>query len=82
MDDFNIMIIKVNHRIQKAPDMQEILTKYGCNIKVRLGLHEMGNACSNQGLILLQVCGDDKVIDAFREELCSLDGVNAKCIKI
>lgn len=82
MDEFIIMIIKVNHRIQKAAKMQEILTKYGFNIKVRLGLHEMGDDCSNQGLILLQLSGDDTVIETFENELCSLDGVSAKRVII
>ena len=82
MDTFKIMVIKVNHRVQKAPEMQEILTKFGCNIKVRLGLHEAGDACSNQGLIILQLAGGEDEISSFEKELSALDGVNAKLVEI
>jgi hypothetical protein len=82
LDGFKIMVIKVNYRVQKATEMQSILTKFGCNIKVRLGLHEAGDACSNQGLIILQVAGDDGTIATFEKELCSLEGVSAKLVEI
>jgi len=82
MVTFRIMIIKVNHRIQKATKMQEILTRYGCNVKVRLGMHETGDACSNQGLIILQLGGDDETIKAFEKELCEIEGVEAKLVEI
>lgn len=82
MENFKVMLIKVNHRVQKAPEMQEILTKYGCNIKVRLGLHEAGDVCSNQGLIILQLTGGEEAIDKFEKELNALEGVNARVIEI
>ena len=82
MDTFKIMVVKVNRRVQKANEMQEILTKFGCNIKVRLGLHEAGDVCSNQGLIILQLAGDDKEIKAFEKELSGIDGVDAKLVEI
>lgn len=82
MDTFKIMVVKVNRRVQKANEMQEILTKFGCNIKVRLGLHEAGDVCSNQGLIILQLAGDDAEIKAFEKELSGIDGVDAKLVEI
>jgi hypothetical protein len=82
MDTFKIMLVKVSHRVQEANEMQGVLTKYGCNIKVRLGLHEAGNACSNQGLIILQLAGIDGEINAFEKELCGIDGVSAKFVEI
>lgn len=82
MKTFRIMLIKVNRRVQKAPAMQEVLTRFGCNIKVRLGLHEAGDACSNEGLILLQLTGGDEAIGTFEKELCAIDGVSAKLVAI
>lgn len=76
------MLIKVDHRVQKAPEMQEVLTKFGCNIKMRLGLHEAGDACSNQGLILLQLTGGSGAIETFEKELNSLEGIHAKTVEI
>lgn len=83
METFKIMLIKVNHRVQKAPAMQEVLTKYGCNIKVRLGMHETSDdSCSNEGLIILQLSGDDAKFEKFLEELNDVEGVTAKLAKI
>lgn len=82
MDSFKILIVKCDARAKIAPRMQEVFTKFGCNIKVRLGLHEAGDVCSNQGLILLQLTNDEKENAAFTEELNGLDGVTAKLVEI
>jgi metal-responsive CopG/Arc/MetJ family transcriptional regulator len=82
MDTFQIMLVKVNHRVQKVPEMQEVLTKYGCSIKMRLGLHEAGDVCSNQGLIILQLAGDEEEIKKFEKELGSVEGISVKLVGI
>ena len=40
---YKLMLIKIDHRSTEAVKVQSVLTKYGCNIKVRLGLHEVSN---------------------------------------
>lgn len=82
METFKIMIVKLSHRAQKAAELQQILTKFGCSIKVRLGLHEAGDVCSNQGLIILQLTGEDESIKNFEKELGTIEGVNAKYVEI
>lgn len=77
-----IMAITVNHRSHNAVHVQELLTKYGCIIKMRLGLHEAGNVCSETGLILLQLIGDKGETEAFKNELNSLEGVKANTMEI
>lgn len=79
---YNIMAVLINHRTQKAVNVQEVLTKHGCAIKVRLGLHEAGNVCSDEGLVILQLVGEKEEIDALEKELNSLDGVTAKTIEL
>ena len=32
-----IIGVRVNHRVANAVGLQEVLTKYGCNIKLRVG---------------------------------------------
>jgi hypothetical protein len=76
------MIIKVDARVQKAPEMQEVITKYGCSIKVRLGLHEAGDVCSNQGLIIMQLAGKDEENNEFAKELNAIEGIKAKLVEI
>ena len=76
-----IMAIKINGRTAKAPRVQEILTKYGCNIMTRVGFHETGeNSCSTDGFIILQLCGKEAARKAFFEELIELEGVTPKII--
>ena len=82
MSCYNVMAVLVNHRSKKAPEMQEVLTKHGCIIKVRLGLHEAGDACSEEGLIILQLCGSKEAIKALEEELNGLEGIKARNMEI
>jgi hypothetical protein len=82
MSDFEVMLIKVDQRIKKAGDVQAVLTKYGCNIKMRLGLHEAGDVCSNQGLIILQLTGEANELKRFEHELGEVEGVKAKIVGI
>lgn len=75
---YNVMTLLVNNRVQNAPKLQEELTKSGCMIKVRLGLHEAGDVCSNDGLIVLQLTGSKEEIAALEKTLNSLEGIVAK----
>ncbi len=82
MDNYNIMAIVISHRSKNAPDVQKVLTKFGCMIKVRLGLHEAGNVCSEEGLIVLQLVGEGSEIKSFQEELNALEGVRANTMVV
>ena len=81
---FTIMAIKLTPRNAAAPKVQEILTKYGCIIQTRLGLHEASkDMCSQSGLILLNLLNDDKdEINRLNAELNSIDGVVAKILEV
>jgi hypothetical protein len=74
-----IVGIHVRDRIRKVPDIQKILSKHGCAIKTRLGLHEVSESfCDPAGLILLEMAGDKKSVDAFVKEVSALAGVEVK----
>lgn len=74
-----IMGIEIQNREELAVNVQELLTKHGCVIKTRLGLHETGNFCSPSGLIILEFAPDDKgEYDILEKELNELDGVIAR----
>lgn len=61
-----IIGISVQNRLDDAQKLQEILTRYGCAIKTRIGLHDMGEiACVNYGIVLLEVV--DKVHELYQE---------------
>ncbi len=80
---YTIMGVLVNQRSKKAPDVQEVLTKAGCIIKVRLGLHEASdNACSEEGLILLQLTGSREENQQLQNDLNAIPGVKAEKLEI
>ncbi|HAE43430.1 MAG TPA: hypothetical protein DCG34_11040 [Clostridiales bacterium] len=72
-----ILGIQVGDREHEAVKVQELLTKHGCIIKTRLGLHEASTvACSSKGLILLEFLPDSEAeIDSIETELSSLESV-------
>ena len=76
------MAVLINHRSKKAPTVQEVFTKHGCSIKMRLGLHEAGDVCSEEGLVLLQLSGEKDDIKALEDELNGIEGVKAKTMSI
>lgn len=66
--------VHVTDRVKNVPAVQAVLTKYGCSIHVRLGIHDAdGSSCSPNGLLLLDVVGPD-VEDLYRE-LHAIEGV-------
>ncbi|CDG01166.1 Putative uncharacterized protein [Clostridium chauvoei JF4335] len=78
------MAIKIEPRNSAAPKVQEILTKFGCIIQTRLGLHEASkDICSNSGLIILNLIHDEKEeISKLSKELSEINGVVAKLVEI
>lgn len=56
-----VIILNISNRNEDSVKLQEILTKYGCDIKTRIGLHQSeNNQCSKSGLIILDVTEDSK----------------------
>ena len=59
MKEIRVLGIHINDRVNNAAGIQQILTKYGCSIRTRLGLHDVvDDYCSQCGLILLELSGD------------------------
>lgn len=78
-DQHIIMGIHIDDRVKKATDVQELLTEYGCNIKTRIGLHEVtGSFCAGYGLILLELVGGKTTADELAGKLNALQGVEVK----
>lgn len=78
-----IIGIRVNHRVANALKLQELLTRYGCNIKLRVGLHETSEQfCSDDGVIVLQVCGETQTLEAMVRDFNALEGITAKMLDL
>jgi len=66
--------IKLLNRVNTATGFQGIITKYGCSVKTRIGLHEVADGvCSPSGVILLEFIGQDA--EAFEKEVSALGDV-------
>jgi len=79
MEKIIVMGIYVGNRLSSSLKVQEILTKYGCSIRTRLGLHETSpEFCSNCGLIILELVGNEKEIENLENELKNLQDVQVK----
>lgn len=77
---YKVVLIKIDHRASEATKVQSILTEYGCNIKVRLGLHEVSKEfCANDGLVVLEVEGE---IDEMIDKLNAIEYVKAQMIEM
>jgi len=77
-----VVVIGVKHRREEADKLQKLLTEHGCEVKARLGLHEAGTVCSDEGLIILQLVPDDPLGESMVEELNKLDGITAKMVEV
>lgn len=82
MNEHLIMLVRVNQRLHSAEKLQKVFTQYGCNIKTRLGLHEAGEVCGTDGLIILQLVKGNEDMNEFLAKLNELEGITAKLVEI
>ena len=75
-----IMGIQIDQRNDDAIKVQELLTKYGCIIKTRLGLHESdSNSCSSMGLIIIEFLkGNDDAVEELEGHLLNIKSVSVR----
>lgn len=70
-----VLGIRIEDRVKEAGEVQKVLTKFGCSIKTRLGLHEVSNDfCSSSGLILLELTGPKDEQEKLHETLQQIPG--------
>ncbi len=83
MSCYYIIGVRMENRVARAVEFQEVLTKNGCKIKTRLGMHEVSeDACANDGLIVLQPCGSKEDVEDLVNELNKLKGITARYIDL
>lgn len=82
MECQTVMAVLIDNRSQAALRVQEALTRNGCIINARLGLHEAGPQCSEQGLLILHLCGAPEDVAALEEDLRRIPGVRPKSMQL
>jgi len=74
-----IVAMIISTRDETAVQVQKILTAWGCMIKTRLGLHDgVLDNCTQTGLVLLEMVGEDGKIEEITRKLNLVKGVQAK----
>jgi hypothetical protein len=69
--------VHINGRVENVPAVQAVLTKYGCNIRTRLGIHDAdATSCSPSGLVLIDAFGAET--EDFYRELSGLKSVDVQ----
>ena len=77
-----ILGVHVTDRATRAGEVNALLSKYGCNIKTRLGLHHVTtDACGPNGLMLLEMAGDEAACYKLLDALNALEGIEAKSME-
>lgn len=79
MSKRTVLGIQVTNRVENIPDVQKVLTQYGCNIRTRLGLHEVAESvCSAHGLLVLETYGEETSILEMEASLKKIKGLVVK----
>jgi len=71
-----ILGILIREPETKTHHLQDIMTSYGCSIRTRLGLN--GSEYSKNGLIILELKGNDAERENFVRKLTSFQGIEIK----
>ena len=79
MDKHIILGVHVTNRLKNAVDVQRLFTEYGCNIKTRVGLHEVdANCCSPTGIVMLEMFGDEAHCLSLGDRLNEIEGIEVQ----
>lgn len=71
--------VHITERLRHVPTVQNLFSEYGCYIKMRLGLHDVDDrSCSPNGLILLEMYGDETKCRELFDKLNAVEGVEVK----
>lgn len=71
--------VHITDRVSHVPSVQGVLTEYGCNIKTRIGLHEVSDGfCSPNGLLLVEMVGATETVNNFVSALKAIEGVDVQ----
>lgn len=83
MNSYYVIGVRMDNRVGNSLSFQQALTRNGCKIKARIGLHEASeDVCARDGLIILQPCGEKEEVEKLVRELNRLDGITAKLIDL
>jgi len=82
MQDHVILGIHIVNRMKDAAPIQSIFSEFGCNIKTRLGLHDVdADFCSPSGVVLLEIFGGVEVAEKMMAKLKAVPGIEVQIMR-
>ena len=79
----SVLLILIGKRKEEAVKVQQILTGWGCIIKTRLGIHDgVLENCSDQGLLILELHGEEDQKEELARKVAVLPGVSSKLVEL
>jgi hypothetical protein len=79
MNETWILGLHITNRTNKVSAVQSVLSKFGCSIKTRLGLHDMKEGQNSScGIVLLELTGNPEEFYKLENELLRIDGLDVK----
>ncbi len=79
MNETWILGLHVTDRIREVSAVQSVLSKFGCSIKTRRGLHDMKEGQNAScGIMLLELTGNKEEFYKLENELLKIDGLVGK----
>lgn len=70
-----ILGVKLPNRLTTSPVFQDVISKYGCLIKSRIGLHSnCSSVCASHGIILLEIVEGSEIVE-LKKALLAIDGI-------
>ncbi len=83
MEKRTIVALIILNRDDVAVKVQKLLTAWGCMIKTRLGIHDgVLDNCTQTGLLILEMVGEDDKIKEFVRKLNLIKGVTAQALTL
>ncbi|MGL4944205.1 MAG: hypothetical protein ACRC46_13570 [Thermoguttaceae bacterium] len=74
-----ILGVHVKSFSRDSAQVQTIFSEYGCEIRTRLGLHDVADGvCSPQGLILVEFIGGPQKAAEMTAKLTKIAGIEVK----
>ena len=81
-DSHKILAVHITDRLKDAASVQKVFTEFGCNIKTRVGLHDVaGDVCAPGGVVILELVGPATITGEVAGRLDAISGVEVQKIE-
>jgi hypothetical protein len=81
-DSHKILAVHITDRMKDAAAVQKVFTEFGCNIRTRVGLHDVdGNVCAPGGVVVLELVGPATITGEIAGHLSAIAGVEVQQVE-